>query len=160
MGLAIRQQSSNDLPVVLAPPGELTQAKAGAEIVAARPQGVQVNVPQAGAGEPKPLEVQAIAPKIDKIEVPALRPDPVAPQVRSGPDLADLKLAAAAPRIARPEAAVPQPDAVAVLTPKADVVLPAAARAPGHEDRRRAGGHEQCRRVAGRAGRPCAAGGA
>ena len=96
MGLAIRQQSSNDLPVALAPPGELTQTKGGAEIVAAGPQGVQVNVPQAGAGEAKPLEVQAAAPKIDKIEMPAPRPDPVAPQVRPGPELADLKLAAAA----------------------------------------------------------------
>ena len=35
-------------------------------LVAAKAQGVQVNVPQAGAGKPKPLEVQAAAPKIGR----------------------------------------------------------------------------------------------
>jgi len=131
VAMAIRQQSSSDLPVAAAPAGQLAQQVAGGEVIEAAPD-VAVHVPQAAVGA-EAMSVVVAAPRPDLAKSTAAPMTLVAPSVAPTPQPVDVKIDLGQ-RLQQVEAAVvvqtpPAPAAAPTVVPPSPV-RPAAVPMP------------------------------
>ncbi|QOV88339.1 PD40 domain-containing protein [Humisphaera borealis] len=131
VAMAIRQQSSNDLPIAAAPAGQLAQQVIGGEVIAAAPD-VAVNVPQAAVGA-EAMTVVVAPPKIDVPKAAAPAVSMVSPVVAPTPQAVDINIDVG-PRLQQAEAApmiqAPQAPAAAQSAVAPQPIRPAAVAMP------------------------------